>query len=36
MKKTVILLFLTAFGTMLYSATTYEYRREQREGARGK
>ena len=36
MKKTVILLFLTAFGTMLYSAPTYEYRRELREGARGK
>ncbi len=36
MKKIVILLFLTAFGTMLYLAATYEYRRERMEGARGK
>ena len=36
MKKTVILIFLTVMGTMLYSAPTYEYKRELREGARGK
>ena len=36
MKKTIILLILTVMGTMLYSAPTYEYRRELREGARGK
>ena len=36
MKKTVILLFLTVTGMMLYSAPTYEYRRPLREGARGK
>ena len=36
MKKLVILIFLTILGTMLYSAPTYEYRRELREGARGK
>ena len=36
MKKTIILIFLTVMGTMLYSAPTYEYRRELREGARGK
>ena len=36
MKKTAGLLFLTVFCTMLYSAPTYEYRRELREGARGK
>jgi hypothetical protein len=36
MKKTIILLLLTAMGTMLYSAPTYEYRRPLREGARGK
>ena len=36
MKKTVILIFLIVMGTMLYSAPTYEYKRELREGARGK
>ena len=36
MKKTIILIFLTIMGTMLYSAPTYEYKRELREGARGK
>ena len=36
MKKTIVLLLLTAMGTMLYSAPTYEYRRPLREGARGK
>ena len=36
MKKTIILIFLIIMGTMLYSAPTYEYRRELREGARGK
>ena len=36
MKKTVILIFLTVMGTMLYSAPTYEYKRELRGGARGK
>ena len=36
MKKTVILIFLTVMGMMLYSAPTYEYKRELREGARGK
>ena len=36
MKKTIVLIFLTILGTVLYSAPTYEYRRELREGARGK
>ena len=36
MKKTIILIFLLIMGTMLYSAPTYEYKRELREGARGK
>ena len=36
MKKTIVLMFLTVIGTMLYSAPTYEYRRPLREGARGK
>ena len=36
MKKTIILIFLTIMGTMLYSEPTYEYKRELREGARGK
>ena len=36
MKKTIILIFLTVMGTMLYSAPTYEYKRELREGAGGK
>ena len=36
MKKAIVLIFLTIFGTVLYSAPTYEYRRELREGARGK
>ena len=36
MKKTIILIFLIVMGTMLYSAPTYEYKRELREGARGK
>ena len=36
MKKTIILIFLTVMGTMLYSAPTYEYKRELREGVRGK
>ena len=36
MKKTIILIFLTVMGTMLYSAPTYEYKSELREGARGK
>ena len=36
MKKTMILILLTAIGTMLYPAQTYEYKRPLREGARGK
>ena len=36
MKKTTMLVLLTTLGTMVYSAPTYEYRRELREGARGK
>ena len=36
MKKTIILARLTVLGTIMYSAPTYEYRRELREGARGK
>ena len=36
MKKTMILMLLTIVGTILHSAPTYEYRRELREGARGK
>ena len=36
MKKTIILLSLTLVGTMAYSASTYEYRRSLREGARRK
>lgn len=36
MKKTIILIFLTVIGMTLYSAPTYEYKRELREGARGK
>ena len=36
MKKTIVLIFLTVFGGVLYSAQTYEYKRELREGARGK
>ena len=36
MKKTIVLIFLTILGTVLYSAPAYEYRRELREGARGK
>ena len=36
MKKTIVLVLLTAIGTMLYTAPTYEYRKELREGARGK
>ena len=36
MKKTMILMLLIIMGTILHSASTYEYRRELREGARGK
>ena len=36
MKKTIVLTLMAVLGTMLYSAPTYEYRRELREGARGK
>ena len=36
MKKTIVLVLLTAIGTMLYTAPTYEYRKALREGARGK
>ena len=36
MKKTIILIFLTIMGTMLYSAPTYEYKREWKKRARGK
>ena len=36
MKKIIILAIFMIFGVMLYSAPTYEYRRELREGARGK
>ena len=36
MKKILILIFLTIIGAMLYSSPTYEYRRELREGSRGK
>ena len=36
MKRTMVLALLTVFGAALYSAPTYEYRRELREGARGK
>ena len=36
MKKIITFLFLIIMGTTLYSAPTYEYRRELREGARGK
>jgi hypothetical protein len=36
MKKILIVIFLTLMGMMLYSAPTYEYRRDLREGARGK
>ena len=36
MKKTMILALLTILGAVLHSAPTYEYRRELREGARGK
>ena len=36
MKKIITFLFLIIMGTILYSAPTYEYRRELREGARGK
>ena len=36
MKKLIIPVFFTVLGTILYSAPTYEYRRELREGARGK
>ena len=36
MKKTILLVLLTVVGTVMSSAPTYEYRRELREGARGK
>ena len=36
MKKTIIWMFLVIMGTILHAAPTYEYRRELREGARGK
>ena len=36
MKKIITFLFLIIMGTTLYSAPTYEYRRELREWARGK
>ena len=37
MKKTIITSFLTVLlGISIYAAPTYEYRRELREGARGK
>ena len=36
MKKLAVKALLFIMGTMLYSAPTYEYRRELREGARGK
>ena len=36
MKKIITFLFLIIMGTTLYSAPTYEYRRELKEGARGK
>ena len=36
MKKTMILMLLIIMGTILHSASTYEYRRELREEARGK
>ncbi len=36
MKKTIIWMFLVIMGSILYAAPTYEYRRELREGARGK
>ena len=36
MKKTIVLTLMAVLGMMLYSAPTYEYRRELREGARGK
>ena len=36
MKKTIVLVLLTVIGTILYPAPTYEYRKELREGARGK
>ena len=36
MKKTVILMLSIIVGTILHSASVYEYRRELREGARGK
>ena len=36
MKKTVIMMLFIIAGTILHSASVYEYRRELREGARGK
>ena len=36
MKKTMVLILFTIAGTILHSASVYEYRRELREGARGK
>ena len=36
MKKIIIWVFLISMGTILHAAPTYEYRRELREGARGK
>ena len=36
MKKTMVLMLFTIAGTILHSASVYEYRRELREGARGK
>ena len=35
-KSGIILLLVFAFSTLVSSASTYEYRRELREGARGK
>ena len=36
MKKTMVLMLFIIAGTILHSASVYEYRRELREGARGK
>ena len=36
MKKIIVWIFLVMVGTLLHAAPTYEYRRELREGARGK
>ena len=36
MKKIIVWIFLVMMGTIMHAAPTYEYRRELREGARGK